>query len=817
MTTESNNDNFIDLQLGEEIRKEQIVTFFRKDKRTDNLILSLNHTYRQKTVISPVYGHDWIKTTDTFVKELKGKGVIDSHILLLEDVLNTNYESVLGLSEISQAKTDTNNGQERKQISKIRKYSGNGTLPLHESIVFKDGQTSFLLLDEDKKPKYKTKIEIHDKVLHASDSLDSQNPFPYIFESPEELERYLEKAKNETFDSLYLKIKLLFRRFVNAEDHYISILSADTIYSYFQDKFATLHYNIFIGDNGSGKNSALLVYRYLGYRVFYVVGASAPNYFTFLGDIEECQGTIAEDEADDIGDNTEKKKILKTGYTSGGNVPKVDLTYGRKQESYLTYCMKWFAMEELPDYKKIKGILDRSFIYRFIVGDVEYNIKDVIKYAGESKFKPLHDELIDLRKLLFAFRMVHYDDTISDVSLNVKHRSAELTKPLLRLLSSQSDAPIALEEVRVALSKFISERNDLKKNSIESKLRDAINNLIKKRQDNPNSDDFKGLEPYTFYNEHIWSEVKSIMNGQDIPFKPQSFYTVEYGKISHKYVTSLYESKFKAELIKTGSGSETKRGLRFSKEVLDRLVIHYESPDEIKIRGQAGKLQQSEIHETVRDATHPTDATHYRNGEGPNYDDKSVNSHDNKNNNRNGKGNDLSDSTDCSRPYPIELSKTSITIPTRIDTVDEMNKHDNHNDKEVVIVSSNDNNKLGMTANEKEAPPFSKSVASVATVANRHNNTIEVKPISITNRKSILKLPEIPCAWCNYKDPIEFDLSLHLVANHKEELLKLPIGKGSMDYRADYVVDMAKRKMAEEASDEYEDDDIYDHSDAGDQ
>ena len=80
---------------------------------------------------------------------------------------------------------------------------------------------------------------------------------------------------------------------------------------------------------------------------------------------------------------------FKTGYASGGNVPKVDLSNGRTQSSYLTYCMKWLAMEESPDYKKIKGILDRSFVYKFLVGDTQYNIKDVIKYAGDPKFKPL--------------------------------------------------------------------------------------------------------------------------------------------------------------------------------------------------------------------------------------------------------------------------------------------------------------------------------------------------------------------------------------------------------------------------------------------
>ena len=73
-----------------------------------------------------------------------------------------------------------------------------------------------------------------------------------------------------------------------------------------------------------------------------------------MGDIEECQGCIAEDEADDIVENSEKKRIIKTGYATGGSVPKVEflqqpnngnkLTSNRTQSSHLTYCHKWFAL-----------------------------------------------------------------------------------------------------------------------------------------------------------------------------------------------------------------------------------------------------------------------------------------------------------------------------------------------------------------------------------------------------------------------------------------------------------------------------------------
>ncbi|MGC2597497.1 MAG: hypothetical protein WA395_05135, partial [Nitrososphaeraceae archaeon] len=63
------------------------------------------------------------------------------------------------------------------------------------------------------------------------------------------MESYLELARKETFDSLHFKVKSIFKKYVHAEEYYIVILSADTIYSYFQDKFPTVHYNIFIGDN----------------------------------------------------------------------------------------------------------------------------------------------------------------------------------------------------------------------------------------------------------------------------------------------------------------------------------------------------------------------------------------------------------------------------------------------------------------------------------------------------------------------------------------------------------------------------------------
>jgi hypothetical protein len=781
MSSNTDAEKFIDLHLTDEIKKQEIVVSFKKDKRNNLLFLKLNHIYKQKQIISPVFeGSKWDETIDTLVKKLKRSGINDQHIELIEEILSNNFEAVSGLTEAAQGDNVNENSKRIKRVQ-IRKYTGNGTFPLQEAIVFRDGQTAFLSLGENGRPRYETEIDRPGLILHTADSLDTHNPLPYIFESPDELEQYLERARDETLDSLYFKTKAIYRKYVNIEEHYLTILSADTIYSYFQDKFATLHYNIFVGDNGSGKNSALLVYRHLGYRVFYVVSASAPNYFTFLGEIEECQGTIAEDEAEDIGYNKEKQKILKSGSASGGSVPKVDLNYSRTQASYLTYGMKWLAMEELPDYRKIKGILDRSFVFRFIVGNVDYNIKDVIKYAGDPKFKPLHDEIIDLRKLLFAFRMIRHPAVVPDLNLNIKHRSAELTKPLLRLFSSRKDAPTALEEIRRALSKVISERNELKRNSVESKLREVISNLIERGSND--------LKLYTFYNEDIWAEAKTVMNGLDNGFKPASFYTVEFGSISHKFITSIYKSKFKAESFKVGSGNETKRGLRFSKEYLDRLAIYYDVPDEIIILDSKDK----------ESATDATLAAHYKNGDlqiGPLNESNGM---------------DIGSSDSVPSTLNAEPHTETEAVATRIDPIIEQNDKDVEYSKDDNSINVNEY-ELGTENNEKEEPSSFKCAASVASVADLHK-TDSAEPASGKGLVVEVNLPLLPCLWCDYQNPIEFDLGTHFLERHKEELLKLPIGKCPMENRIEYAIQQIKRMMAAPIDKEDDDEDIAGEND----
>jgi hypothetical protein len=453
----------------------------------------------------------------------------------------------------------------------IKKYSGNGRLPLHESIVL-GLSPKFVGLNNEGKPVFKDGIEITpNEVLVPADGIDTHNPLPYVFSSEEEFNQYLELARIETLDSLFSKVDLVFKRYVDVEDYYYLILVGDIIWSYFQDRFGYTHYNIFVGDNGSGKNSALLVFKYLGYRVFYVVSASAANYYTELGDKEEGQVTIAEDEAEDIAFDKDKKNIVNTGYCSGGSVPKVDLEGRRRTDSWLTYCHKWYAMEEIPDEKRMKATLDRGFVYHFIPGNVPYNIKDVMAGAGDPKFGPLLEELLFIRKLLFCYRLLHYKDVIPDVELNIKNRSQEITKSLIRLFAT-SPTKKALARIIDSLPKFMVERKEIKADSFELKLHNTIAEL----RDTNTKEDLFDLS-----NQQIRDKLIENVDTEESLESPGLYYSAIVGSFTQTKITKAAKSRFKAKPVPMRVGGKSARGLRFSQKNLDRVKTNYDIPDKL--------------------------------------------------------------------------------------------------------------------------------------------------------------------------------------------------------------------------------------------
>jgi hypothetical protein len=795
------SDYTLQLSLSDRTKQKGIIEDITINTKTKNVKVALNHGCKQ-TIISPIY-RDWIKTANTIEKQAKkkGLGIEDTNIIL--DELDNNHDSILD-SIFQDAKNDDSEGRQINGTKEVylRKYSGNGKFLLCESIIV-GGRPKFLQLTQDakKEPKLLDKLEIGHKTFYPYDTLETHNPIPYTFESEEELKQYVERTRNETFDTLYLKTKSTFKQFVDVEEKYLVLLAASTMLSYYQDKFGTIHYIIIVGDNGSGKNSALLVYRYLGYRVFYVTAASAANIYTFLGDEEEGQGTLAEDEADNMHLQPDKYKIDKTGYASGGSVPKVDIhtsAGGRSQGVYLTFCMKWYAMEELPDYKQIKGQLDRSYVLKFVVGRPKYNIKDVIKNAGDHKFEPLYNQLLELRKLLMLKRLQNYNDIIYDVNLNISNRNAELTKPLIRLFRN---SPRALSELLPVLSQFLKEKNEAKESSFESKLFEAVKKLIKNVGEAE-----QNKSTYEFSHEDLCAECRNVMDGNDIANKPQSFYTVDFGAVSHKKITETYRSKFKAKPHQTG-GEDNKRCLIFSKEVLDRIELYYDNPailsdddntedngynntDAATSTSTTSKEDSgggSEEDGTVTDVTEITD-----------YNDKQA--VDNKQ--------DIpltSNQNDCSPEKHSVTDVTNITDPNYANAPDRpgaagsnsKNIENNYNNIDIISNSYNNisnNYTIPSLPSPSNLPSSStRCVISVTSVTKQKNDyTFGEQAIN-----ELQDLPTLSCLFCSkYKTKIRFDMDLHLYEKHKQNLVyDLPISdrKASIDDRMEYALQLIEQ------------------------
>ena len=92
---------------------------------------------------------------------------------------------------------------------------------------------------------------------------------PYAFKSLDELQSYIQQAKQMTKDKLFKICKNIFTTFVDQEKHTIILLAADAILTYFQDLFPITHYFEGIGTNDVGKSSiayTFAIYWIQGYQ-----------------------------------------------------------------------------------------------------------------------------------------------------------------------------------------------------------------------------------------------------------------------------------------------------------------------------------------------------------------------------------------------------------------------------------------------------------------------------------------------------------------------------------------------------------------------
>lgn len=117
MTTESDN---VELELTPKVKESGIVTSFVFQRSINSVIVTLNHVYDKKIIISSVSSSDWGKIQDRLERRLKNQDIEKDHILQLIDTLDTNFEIILS------SKEDDSQRQENSTPPREKKYTNDG-------------------------------------------------------------------------------------------------------------------------------------------------------------------------------------------------------------------------------------------------------------------------------------------------------------------------------------------------------------------------------------------------------------------------------------------------------------------------------------------------------------------------------------------------------------------------------------------------------------------------------------------------------------------------------------------------------------------
>jgi hypothetical protein len=459
--------------------------------------------------------------------------------------LTSILDGLSGGSDYHNNKARNGDGKAEKQKQKkkdripIFKYSARFRKLLHEAILL-NGESVFITWSEENRHlNIVKKIEEPNRIL-IPPCIEEYPYEPIEFSSLKEIREFEDMALSETVDNLYYKIKSTVSSYIDQDREVIILVSADILWTFFQDLYPTTHYYDITGRaNGIGKSSIGFVFEGIGYRGVRMTDPSAANLYRILGKVEPGQCIIIADEADRIHQDREMLAIMKEGYSINGKVPKIN-TNTLKQEFFHCYCFKIRIAEESLRDNITKGVIDRSFLIKATKGRPTYDIKEVLQPANRNeKFEKLHNNLRALRKLLLVYRLIHFNDSIPDINTGLEGRDKELCKPLLQLFHNSE----AYEEIKSTAQAFLDEKNKRKKStSIEPVIYGIVVDLVSKQ----------GKQLY--FNQ-IWQAITNGIHGKPDDKKPNDYHTADYGTIYRNGISKLICDNFGAEREHKDKGS----------------------------------------------------------------------------------------------------------------------------------------------------------------------------------------------------------------------------------------------------------------------
>lgn len=437
-----------------------------------------------------------------------------------------------------------------KKLDRKIKVKGRVGNTFVESIML-NGKPAFLCSKKGSEDTFTQESIEYDGILY--NPVQELQPYDdYSFTSTE-IENL--NAEKPTRENLLESIRKQVQHFIVASEESKDLTTIDVFLSYCMEHVSTIHFPFYVGETESGKSSCAHLFKNLGYRCLYSLDMTTPNVYQFLGQDEEGQGIIVEDEAQGIYDNPEKIRLYKGSYSRGSKIVRiigVD-TKDRKQVTYFSFGLKVFAGEKLP---QDKGFLERLAVVKMIEGIPAGNIKRLMENEKQT--------LEQLRKECLVWKVQNYWKGLPNIETDLKNRDQELWEDFLRVASGTR----LFENAKLVVRHYTDQRHESIRNSLEAKLlRIIINNL---------NDDCE-VVIQDLWNFILSSENHILTGKQDghLSFKLDEFAE----KLSMHKVVALIKNKFSGTSIERNIKVDGKYRLKtsyaFNSDIILKLVEKY--------------------------------------------------------------------------------------------------------------------------------------------------------------------------------------------------------------------------------------------------
>jgi hypothetical protein len=299
-----------EIELSEHLKNLGVTRFYKQDTflviefgENRRLLFDIDKSSVQKTLQNLQKVSDEIKFGANILPDLK---------LELTTEKYAPYLTLLKEStETQQTKTEEHSSVREHNVFK---YSTG--IPLAEQIKLGEDYVFLQIIDD--KPVISRTIDLSKTKKIVLYPRENTPILDFQYQSEDEIKQIIEVAKTKTIDDIYSEAKTIWEKFVIATPEQISLLTADSIFTYFQDRFVTTHYVMMVARVGSGKGAVLITFSYLGYRVILAGNMSGASILDLLGSLEKGQVVIAEDELNDMRDDTDKWRLYTLGYDTKG-------------------------------------------------------------------------------------------------------------------------------------------------------------------------------------------------------------------------------------------------------------------------------------------------------------------------------------------------------------------------------------------------------------------------------------------------------------------------------------------------------------------